>query len=330
MKIYIKSIIGIIFAFFVGLSSATSRRGEYKRLCNNDIRQSLSSPQLQCIQALQSSPVSTLNLYHCVEGSKISLRKTCLATCLGEEVTLTSYGACSARFHRLDEISSCRRGYESTLDSITLLLGIAVPEGQESAVHIQSDESINVVTSIDEESTIDEDSLTIETVIEDEAVKNESVSLVFDDHSAESFSSLSEEEKTTILSVSTKFDESNGSLITNSSIDPINQSTMPRHVSDQGLASFNHTTPCLGIETNQSFVEENVSASFDAFDVSLEFDDDQLLLVPAISQDIIDDSPSPVASSIYFTSITFFFDTLIIIWLAAARCWIYSLVSSVA
>ena len=170
----IKSIIGIL-ALLVGLSSATSP-GKCKLLCN-DMSQSLPRVQM-CQSALRSSPASVnMNYHHCLEGRKLSLRKTCLPMCLDELVTLTSYDACSAKFKYPNEISWCRRGYDNTLDSMASLLGVDQDQENVTPIH---DESINIATSIEEES--EEESLTIETIIESEEVpmKSESVSLMLD------------------------------------------------------------------------------------------------------------------------------------------------------
>ena len=234
---------------------------------------------------------------------------------MNEEIALTSYDACSKHYRRRDQIFWCRRGYESTLNSMALLLGA---QDQEDVTSIH-DESINVVTLMEDESLIEDESLTIESIIENEEVpmKNESVSLVLDDHLAESFSSTFEEEKP-ILQVSTivnKTDDSTPS-ITNSSNVHIDQPLMPLYVFDQ---YFTHTVPCLD-KTNPS--SSFVIVKDDAFfDVSAENELDQpdsKELLPAISHDIID-APSIVC--IILTSITAVFFALIIIWLSAVRCW---------
>ena len=119
MNINIKSIIGILL---VGLCSATSR-GECKLLCNNDISQSLSPAQM-CQSALQSSPSSaSMNYHHCFKGRSLFLRKTCLPMCMNEEITHSAFDVCSKHYRRRDQIDWCRRGYENTFDSMSLLLG---------------------------------------------------------------------------------------------------------------------------------------------------------------------------------------------------------------
>jgi len=259
-----------------------------------------------CKSALQSSPASaSMNYHHCFKGGKLFLRKTCLSTCMNEEITLTSYDVCSKHYRRTDPLSWCRRGYESTFESIKLLLGA---QDQEDVTSIH-DESINVITLMEDESSIEDESLTIETIIESEEVpKNESVSLVLD-HSAESSSSTSEEEKTILhFSIFNKTDDSTPSL-TNSSDNHIDQSLIPLYVFDQ---YFTQTVPCLYDEMNMSIVKDDAS-----FDVSLDKPDSKELL-PAISHDIID-ALSIVC--IILTSITAVFFASIIIWLSAVHCW---------
>jgi len=309
MNIHIKTIIIGFLALLVGLSSATSP-GECKLLCN-DMSQSLPRVQM-CQSALQSSPASaSMNYHHCLKGRNLSLRKTCLPMCMNEEVTLTAFDACSKHYRQRDELTWCRRGYDNTVESMALLLGA---QDQKDVTPIQSDESINIATSIEEESLIEESLTTIETVsIESEELpmNNKSVSLVLDDHLAESSSSTSEE-KIAIIQVSTivnKTDDSTA-LITNSSSIHIDRSLMP-----QGTT---HTAPCLN-KTNPSFIVVKDDASFD---VSAENELDQpdsKELLPAISHDIVDAAPSIVC--IILTSITVVFFASIIIWLSAVHCW---------
>jgi len=269
-----------------------------------------------CNSALKSSPASvSLNHRNCLHGMKLAVRKTCLPTCVGEEIALTSFDICSKHLRRRDEIDWCRRGYDSGLASIALLLG--VDQDQESVTPTH-DDSINVATMIDEDSLIEEESLTIETTAESEEVpmKNDSVSLVLDDQSAETSSSTSEEEETTILQVSTSFNKTNDStpLITNSIDVHIDQTMMPL---DQ---FFTHTVPYLGNETNQSFVKDDVDISLDVFLVNeLDQPDSKELFPVAISHDIVD--ASPIVSSIILTSITVVFFASIFIWLLAVHCW---------
>ena len=186
-------------------------------------------------------------------------------------------------------------------------------QDQENVTPIH-DESINIVTSIEEESLIEEEALTIETVsIESEVVpmKNESVSLVLDDHLVESFSSTSEEEKT-ILHVSTIVNSTNGStaLITNSSNVHIDRSLMHLYMPDQ---FFTHTVPCLDNEMNMSFVKHDVETSAD---MSLDHSDSKEL--PPVGHD----DAYPILSSITSTSsITAVFFASIIIWSLAVHCW---------
>ena len=312
MKIHNKSIIGIIIALLVGLCSATSR-GECKNLCSNDIHRIMSNSF--CNSALKSSPASvSLNHRNCLQGMKLAVRKTCLPTCVGEEIALTSFDVCSKHYRRRDEIDWCRRGYDSGLASIALLLG--VDQDQESVTSIH-DESINIVTSMEEEPLIEEESSTIDTVDESEEVpmKNDSVSLVLNDQSAETSSSTSEEEEeTTILQVSTSFNKTNDStpLITNSINVHIDQTMMPL---DQ---FFTHTVPYLGNETNQSFVKDDVDISLDASSLENKLDSsDSKELLPAIRHDIVDASP---IVCIILTSTAVFFAS-IIIWLLAVHCW---------
>ena len=206
MNIHIKTIIIGFLALLVGLSSATSP-GKCKLLCN-DMSQSLPRVQM-CQSALKSSPASaSMNYHHCLKGRNLSLRKTCLPMCMNEEVTLTAFDACSKHYRRRDELTWCRRGYDNTFESMALLLGA---QDQESAALIH-DESIDIATSIEEESLIEE-FLTIETVsIESEEVpmKNESVSLMLD-HSVESFLSTFDDEEKTIVQASTTFNMTNDS-----------------------------------------------------------------------------------------------------------------------
>lgn len=306
MNINIKSIIGIL-ALLVGLCSATSR-GECKNLCSNDIPQTLTRAQM-CKSALQSSPASaSMNYHHCLKGRSLSLRKTCLPTCEEEKITLTSFDACSKHYRRTEQISWCRRGYENTLDSMKLLLGMdnAVRD-QESATTVH-DESINIATSIEEESSVVE--------IQEVPMKNESVSLVLDDHWVESFSSTFDEEEKTILQASTTFTFNKTNdwtpMITNSSNTLVERSLMPLYMSDQ---YFTHTVPCLGDEMNLSFVKDDVGTSFD---LSLDKPDSKEVL-PAISHDTLD--ASSIVSSIILTSITTVFFMMIFIWLSAVHCW---------
>ena len=348
MKIHNKSIIGIIIALLVGLGSATSR-GECKKLCSNDIHRIMSNSF--CNSALKSSPASvSLNHRNCLHGMKLAVRKTCLPTCVGEEIALTSFDICSKHYRHRDQIDWCRRGYDSGLNSMALLLG--VDQDQESVTPTH-DEPINVATSMEEESLIEEEFLTIESVsIESEEVtmKSESISLVLDDHSAES-SSLTFEEENTIIQVSTSYNKTDDStaLITNSSnihterslmpyqgithtlpcLDTemttsfvkddvisssninFNQSLVPLHVPYQGIIT--HTIPCLdNLGMNMSIVKDDAS-----YDVSLDKPDSKELL-PAISHDTLDANP---ISSVYFVTSAAVFFASIIIRLSAVHCW---------
>jgi len=304
----------MFLAFLAGSSSATSP-GECKLLCN-DMSQSLPRVQM-CQSALKSSPASaSMNYHHCLKGRSLSLRKTCLPMCMNEEITLTSFDVCSAKHKHLNEISFCRRGYENTFDSMKLLLG--VDQDQESVTPIHDhDESINVATSIEEESLIEEEFLTIETIIESEEVpmKNESVSLMLD-HSAESSLLTFDDEEKIILQVSTTFNMTNDTtpLITNSSNTHIERSLTTLLVSDQ---YFTHTVPCLGDGTNLSFVKDD--ASYDISVVS-ELDlHDSIELLPAVGHDTLD--ASIVSSAYFFTSTAAVFIALIIVRLVAVHCW---------
>jgi len=234
---------------------------------------------------------------------------------MNEEIALTSFDVCSKYYRWRDEITYCRRGYENTFDSIALLLG--VQDQEDVSPH---DESINVATSMEEDSLIEEEPLMVETIIESEEVpmKNESVSLVLDDQSAESSLSTSEEEKAILhFSIFNKTDDSIPSLTNSSDNHDIDQSLMPLYVFDQ---YFTHTTPCLGEETNLSLVKDDIDTSLD---VSLENEldpSDSKELLPAIRHDDIVDA-SPTVSSIISTSITAAFFASIIIWLSAVHCW---------
>jgi len=231
---------------------------------------------------------------------------------MNEEVTLTAFDACSKHYRRRDELTWCRRGYDNTLDSMASLLGVDQDQENVTPIH---DESINVATSIEEESLIEKEFLTIETIIESEEVpmKNESVSLMLD-HSVESFLSTSEEK----IQVSTIVNMTNDStaLITNSSNTHIERSLMPLYMPDQ---FFTHTTPSIDTEMTMSIVKDDFDTSLDASSLENELDlHDSIELLPAVGHDTLD--ASIVSSANFFTSTAVFFAS-IIIWLSAVHCW---------
>jgi len=199
------------------------------------------------------------------------------------------------------------------------LLGVDRDQENVTPIH---DESINIATSIEEESLIEEEFLTIETIIDSEEVpvKNESVSLVLDVHSEESSLLTFDDEEKTILQASTTFNKTNDwtPMITNSSNVHIERLLlMPFYMPDQ---YFTHTVPCLVDETSLSFVivKDDVGTSFDVSAENKLDQPDSKEVLPAVGHDTLE--PSSIVC-IILTSITAVFFASIIIWLSAVHCW---------
>jgi len=153
-----------------GLSS-TGAAPLSTRQCK-DICQELREPML--LDHKSTCMPDRLDLKHyriCMEGRSSAFRKLCLPMCTGEDTALTSYEACFNKRRYPKDIDSCRRGYDSILNSLDDAFQV-----DEIPVHVES-----VDTDISVE--VEHDTLLIEPVVEQDTLDNDAT--VADDENEE-------------------------------------------------------------------------------------------------------------------------------------------------